>query len=81
MSRRVLALLAGAFLLALFGWNLLSTRGDRHGPPPASGVDVEGVTAAYRPPDPARPDLACVFVFEDAAEAERFVKSLGIPGP
>jgi hypothetical protein len=28
-----------------------------------------------------RPGLACVFVFEDEAEAERFVKALGIPGP
>ncbi len=31
--------------------------------------------------DPARPDRACVFVFEDAAEAERFLQALGIPRP
>lgn len=31
--------------------------------------------------DAARPDLACVFLFEDAAEAERFAKALGLPGP
>jgi hypothetical protein len=31
--------------------------------------------------DKARPDLACVFVFEDVAEAERFVRALGMPGP